>query len=76
MDVCLPLTLTGPAPPRGAHILSLCFLFIYLSAYFYPCDQDSDVQSYVTEGELCCAWARERERERRRGRVYITDSSA
>lgn len=43
MDVCLPLALTGPTLPEGrTSYLSLCFLFIYLSAYFYPCDQDSD----------------------------------
>lgn len=43
MDVCQPLTVTGPTLPEGhTSYLSLCFLFIYLSAYFYPCDQDSD----------------------------------
>lgn len=34
----------GPDLPEGEHLisLSLCFLFIYLSAYFHPRDQDSD----------------------------------
>lgn len=41
MSVCLSLRL-GQLSLRGAHLISLRFLFIYLSAYFYPCDQDSD----------------------------------
>lgn len=37
------LSLTGPDLPEGrTSYLSLCFLFIYLSAYFHPRDQDSD----------------------------------
>lgn len=45
MDARLPLILTGPTLPEGrtSHLpLSASSLFIYLSVYFYPRDQDSD----------------------------------
>lgn len=58
--------------PRGAHILSLSAssLFIYLSAYFYPCDQDSDGELCNHNGRNVLHMGLKAEREKERGRIH------
>lgn len=45
------LTLTGPSLPEGCTSYRSRFLFTYLSAYFYPWDQDSDGSLRNTQRE-------------------------